>query len=65
MSLYQAQQIDIWQYSFSGLGVVLSDVGGLAMSILGIITFILSGYQAFAFEKSAFKQIYRIEPAEE
>ena len=42
----------------------MSNAGGLALSIFGIITFVLSSYQAFAFEKAAFDQLYMIDAAD-
>ena len=48
-------------YSFSGLGVILSDIGGLGTSIFGIFIFVLSSYQEFAYEKSIFKKLFTID----
>ena len=45
LSLSQGEKVLSYSYSFSGLGVILTDIGGLGTSIFGILTFVLSSYQ--------------------
>ena len=40
------------------IGDIVSDMGGLFVSIIGTVSFILSGYQEFVQDKSMLKQLY-------
>ena len=61
LTLVQGEKVLNWSYSFSGFGGILSDIGGLGTSIFGILTFVLSSYQEFAYEKSTFKKLFAID----
>ena len=61
LTLSQGEKVLSFTYIISGLGVILSDIGGLGTSIFGIFIFVLSSYQEFAYEKSIFKKLFTID----
>ena len=58
MLLFQGQIRVETNWYKTYIGDILSDMGGLFVSIIGTVNFTLSGYQEFVQDKSMLKQLY-------
>ena len=57
-SIFQGEQVLTTKWKQKYLSDFLSDLGGLFTSVMGVLTFFISGYQSFVHDKSMIKKLY-------